>query len=87
MAKHFWEPSSLNHGSQQCVWCRCTYEEASLALGMECKHAPEVLRLEPAPVRSYTRPRPISPEGRMCLQLNLMNIFGHSQKVEDGRIK
>mgnify|MGYP001762331578 CR=1 FL=1 len=40
-----------------------------------------------APVRSYTPPRPITPQGRFLLQYNLMNIFGYSQKVEDGRVK
>lgn len=87
MGRHEWGRSTLNHGSRQCIQCLCTWEEAHYALGEACPKAPAPEEGEAAPVRSYRPPRPISPEGRMCLQLNLMNIFGHSQKVEDGRIK
>ena len=38
--QHEWIEPRLNHGSSQCKWCLCTFEEASFALGMECLKRP-----------------------------------------------
>jgi hypothetical protein len=80
---HLWGPSTLNHGTQQCRLCLCTWEEAQFALGQECpKAVAEALPDTPLASRG-----PISDRSRILLQTNLTNIMRHMAMKDQGVIR
>jgi len=85
MAKrpHLWGPSTLNHGTQQCRLCLCTWEEAQFALGQECPKA----TAEQPPAHAPGLPGPISAISRDLLMANITNLARFVGMKAEGYIK
>lgn len=87
MTQHVWGPSRLNHGSQQCKHCSCTYEEALHALGMTCFRSPHPESAVVRPVRAYKPPRPSSEKTKNFLLRNLEEIATLTVRKFNGDIR